>query len=64
MTGGVLGVIGGVEDVASGVGTIEGTVRAGGMISEGISAYYAYCGCSSCGNSGGASLVGAPGGTT
>nr|CAN60976.1 hypothetical protein VITISV_016845 [Vitis vinifera] len=57
-TGGVPGVVGGAEDVASGVSTVEGAARAGGMISVGISAC---CGYSSCGISGYAGLVGAPG---
>ena len=39
----------GVEDVASGVGTVEGAVGAGGMIFAGISAC---CGYSSYGNLG------------
>ena len=50
-TGGASGVIGGVEDVASGVGTIGGAARADGMISVGILAYCACGGCSSCGDS-------------
>ena len=52
------------DDVALGVGTVEGAVGAGGMISAGISAYCAYCGCLSCGISGGAGLVGASGSAT
>ena len=50
---GASGIVGGAEDVTSGVGTIG----AGGMIFVGISACYAYCACgscSSCGGSGGA----------
>ena len=53
-TGGASGVVGGVEDVASGVSTIEGAAGVGGMISIGIAACCAYGGCSFCGNSGGA----------
>ena len=66
-TGGVSGVVGGAEDVASGVGTVEGAARVGGMISVGISPCCTCCACgcySSCGNSGGASISGAPGGAT
>ena len=37
-TGRVPGVVGGAEDVASGVSTVEGAVRTGAMISIGISA--------------------------
>ena len=58
-TGGVSGVVGGAEDVASSVGTIEGATGAGDMIFVGISAYCAYCGISGC-----AGLAGAPGGAT
>ena len=63
-TGGVPRVVGGVEDVASSMGIVEGAAGAGGMISVGISAYCACCGCSSCGNSGCAGLAGAPRGAT
>ena len=66
-TGGALEVVGGAEDVALGVGTSEGAVGAGGMISVGILtcyACYAYGGCSSCGGSGGAGISGAPRGAT
>ena len=52
------------DDVASGVGTVEGAVGAGGMISVGISACCAYGGCSSCGGFGGVGISGAPGGAT
>ena len=48
----------GVEDVASGVSTVEGAAEAGAMISVGISAC---CGCSSYGISGCSGLAGAPG---
>ena len=57
-TGGASGVVGGAKDVASGVSTVEGAAEAGAMISVGISAC---CGYSSCGISGYAGLVGAPG---
>ena len=66
-TGGDLGVVGGAEDVASGMDTIECVAGVGGMIFVGILAYYAYCaygGCSSCGGFGGADISGAPGGAT
>ena len=62
--GGVLRAVEGAEDVASGVGIIEGAAGAGGMISVGISACCAWCGCSSYGNSGCAGLAGALGGAT
>ena len=55
-TGGLPKVVGGAEDVASGVGIVEGVARAGGMISVGISAC---CGYSSYGISRCAGLVGA-----
>ena len=54
----------GAEDVASGVGTIEGAAGAGGMISIGISTYCACGGCSSCGGSGGAGISRATEGIT
>ena len=63
-TGGASRVIGGAEDVALGVGTVEGAVGAGGMISVGISAYCACGDCSSCGGFGGVGISGAPGGAT
>ena len=62
--GGVPRVVGGVEDVASSMGIVEGAAGAGGMISVGILTCCGYCGCSSCGISGCASLAGAPGGAT
>ena len=63
-TGGALRVVGGAEDVASGVGTIEGAVGAGGMISVGISTCCAYDDCSSYGGSGRVGISGAPRGAT
>ena len=66
-TGGASRVVGGAEDVASGMGTIEGTTGADGMICVGISAYCACCpygGCSSYGGSRGACISRAPGGAT
>ena len=63
-TGGASRVVGGAEDVASGVGTVESVLGAGGMISIGISTYYACYGHSSCGNSGGVGLAGPLGGAT
>ena len=62
--GGVPRVVGGVEDVASSVSTIEGTTGAGPMISIGISTYCTYCGCSSYGIFGCAGLVRVLGGAT
>ena len=64
MTGGVSRVVGGAEDVALGMSTIEGAIGAGGMISIGISAYCACGGCSSLGGFGGACISGAIGGAT
>ena len=63
-TGGALGVVRRAEDVALGVGTAEGAVGAGGMISVGILACCACGGCSFCGGSGGAGISGATGGAT
>ena len=63
-TGGASRVVGGAEDVALGVGTIEGAAGVGGMISVRISACCACGGCSSCGGSGGAGISGAPRGAT
>ena len=63
-TGGASRVVGGAEDVASGVGTIEGAVGAGGMISVGISTCCAYDDCSSYGGSGRVGISGAPRGAT
>ena len=51
-------VVGGTEDVASGVGTIKGAAEAGGMIFVGILACYA------CGGSRGSGIFEAPGGAT
>ena len=48
-TGGTVGVVGGAAEVASGVGT-------GGAVSVGSSPY------SACGDTGGATMGGAPGG--
>ena len=63
-TGGVPRVVGGVEDVASSMGIVEGATGASDMISVGISAYCGYYGCSSCGIFGCAGLAEAPGGAT
>ena len=60
-TSGVPRVVGGAEDVASDMGTIEGATGVGGMISVGISACCTCYGCSSRCNSGCAGLAGAPG---
>ena len=64
MTGGVPRMVGEAEDVASGVGIVEGVAGAGGMISVGISACCACCGYLSCGNSGCVGLARAPRGAT
>ena len=61
---GASGVVGGAEDVALGVGTVEGVVGAVGMIYVGISACCAYGGCSSYGGCRGAGISGAPRGAT
>ena len=45
-------MVGGADDVASGVSPVEGTVGAGAMISVGISAYCGSSGYSGCGISG------------
>nr|CAN83616.1 hypothetical protein VITISV_011369 [Vitis vinifera] len=60
--GGASRMIGEAEDIASGVGTVEGVVGASGMISIGISACCACGGCSSCGGSRGAGISEVPGG--
>ena len=62
--GGASGMVGGAEDVALSVGTVECVAGVGGMIFVDISACCAYGGCSSCGNSGGVGIFGAPGGAT
>ena len=63
-TGGALGVVGGAEDVASGMGIVEGATGESDMIFAGILACCDYCGCSSCGIFGCAGLAEAPGGAT
>ena len=63
-TGGASRVVGGAEDVALGVGTIEGAAGVGGMIFVGISACCACGGCLSCGGSRGVDISGALGGAT
>ena len=63
-TGGVSGVVGGAEDVALSMGTVEGVVGTSGMIFVGISACCACYGCSSFGNSGGVGLARASRGAT
>ena len=63
-TGGTSRVVGGVEDVALGMGTIKGAAEAGGMISIGISTCCAYGGCSSYGDSRGAGISRAHRGAT
>ena len=57
-TGGTSRVVGGVEDVTLGMGTIKGAAEAGGMIFVGILACYA------CGGSRGSGIFEAPGGAT
>ena len=64
MTGGISGVVGGAEDVASGMGIVEGATGESDMIFAGILACCDYCGCSSCGIFGCAGLAEAPGGAT
>ena len=62
--GGASRMVGEAEDIALGVGTVEGAVGASGMISIGILACCACGGCSSCGSSRGAGISEVPGGTT
>ena len=57
-TGRASRVVGRADDVASGVGTVEGAAGAGGMISVGILAYCA------CGGSRGTAISRAPRGAT
>ena len=57
-------MVGGAENVALGVGIVEGAIGVGSMISIGILACYACGGCSFCGNSGGAGISEALGGAT
>ena len=64
ITSGASGVVGGAENVASGVGTIKGAAGVGGMIFVGISACCACGGCLSCGGSRGVDISGALGGAT
>ena len=54
MTSGVPRVVGGAEDVASDVSSVEGAIGASGMISAGISAC---CACLFCGISGCATVL-------
>nr|CAN70663.1 hypothetical protein VITISV_008107 [Vitis vinifera] len=62
--GGASGMVGGAEDVALSVGTVECVAGVGGMIFVDISACCAYGGCLSYGGSGGAGISRASGGTT
>ena len=59
--GGVRGVAGGAEGATSGIGSVEGTVGAGALVSAGISMGCSSCGCSACGISGCSTPTGAPG---
>ena len=56
ITGGVYGVAGGAEGATSGIGSVEGTIGAGALMSAGI-----LTGCGSYGCSGCSSLAGARG---
>ena len=57
-------MVGGAENVALGVGIVEGAIGVGSMISIGILACYACGGCSFCGNSRGAGIYEASGDAT
>ena len=61
ITGGVYGVAGGAEGATSGIGSIEGTVGAGALMSAGISTGCASSDCSGRGISGCFAPVGALG---
>ena len=61
ITGGVPGVAGGAEGVTSSIGSIEGTVGAGALMSASISTGCGSSGCFGYGISGCSGLVGVPG---
>ena len=61
ITWGVRGVAGGAEGATSGIGSVEGTVGAGALMSVGISIGCGSFGCSRCGISGCSGPIGAPG---
>ena len=61
ITGGGRGVAGEAEGATSGVGSTEGTARAGALMSAGVSMGCGSCGCSRCGISGCSTPAGAPG---
>ena len=60
ITGGVCGVAGGVKGATSGIGSVEVTAGAGGVMSTGISTDCGSYGCPGCGISGCSGPVGAP----
>ena len=60
-TGGVRGVAGGAEGATSGIGSVEGTIGAGALMSAGISTGCGSSDCSRCGMSGCSAPAGAPG---
>ena len=60
ITGGVCGVAGGAEGVISGIGSKEGTVGVGALMSADISTGCGSCGYSGCGISACSGPAGAP----
>ena len=63
ITGGGRGVAGEAEGATSGIGFVEGTAKAGALVSVGISMGCGSSGCSGCGISGCSTPVRAPGST-
>ena len=61
ITGRVCGMVGGAEGATFGIGSVEGTIGAGALMSAGISIGYGSSDCSGCGISGCSALAGAPG---
>ena len=61
ITGGSRGVAGEVEGATSGIGSAEGTVGAGALVSAGVSMGCGSYGCSACGIPGCSTPTGAPG---
>ena len=61
ITGGSRGVAGEAEGATSGIGSVEGNVGAGALMSVGVSIGCGSSSCSGCGISGCSTPVGAPG---
>ena len=61
ITGGSRGVAGEAKDATSGIGSVEGTIGAGALVSVGVSMGCGSSGCSGCGISGCSTPAGAPG---